>query len=178
MGQDKAALLIQGEPLLARTARTVRAITSEIAIIGPPERAALAPGIPVIPDRWPNAGPLGGIATALHALAGEAVLVVGCDMPFLNVALLRYLIELGETQEAVVVRLDGQVHPLHAVYRKSCLPALEAQLAAGDLRVQGFLARLQVRYVEPPELDRFDPEHRSVFNANTPEEWAQALKLL
>lgn len=178
MGQDKAALLIEGEPLLARTARTVRAVASEIAIIGPPERAALAPGIPMIPDRWPNAGPLGGIATALQALAGEAVLVVGCDMPFLNVALLRYLMELGETQEAVVVRLDGQVHPLHAVYRKSCLPALVEQLAAGDLRVQGFLARLQVRYVEPPELDRFDPKHRSVFNANTPEEWAQALKLL
>ncbi len=178
MGQDKAALLIQGEPLLARTARTARAVAAEIVVVGPPERATLAPGIRVIPDRWPDAGPLGGIATALQALAGEAVLVVGCDMPFLNAALLRYLIELGETQEAVVVRLEGQAHPLHAVYRKSCLPVLERQLAAGDLRTQGFLARLQVRYVEPPELDRFDPEHRSAFNANTPEEWEQALRLL
>ena len=178
MGQDKAALLIEGEPLLARTARTARAVASEIAIIGPPERAVLVPGIQVIADCWPNAGPLGGIATALQELAGEAVLVVGCDMPFLNVELLRYLIELGETQEAVVVRLDGRAHPLHAAYRKSCLPVLEELLVAGDLRAQGFLARLQVRYIEPPELDRFDPEHRSVFNANTPEEWAQALKLL
>jgi molybdopterin-guanine dinucleotide biosynthesis protein A len=80
--------------------------------------------------------------------------------------------------EAVVVRLDGQAHPLHAVYRKSCLPLLEAQLAAGDLRVQSFLSRLNVRYLEAPDLDRFDPEHRSVFNANTPEEWQQALEWL
>jgi molybdopterin-guanine dinucleotide biosynthesis protein A len=189
MGQDKAMLLIHGEPLLARAIRTVRTVTPEVAIIGPPERAALAPGAPVIPDRWPGAGPLGGIATALQALTSEAVLVVGCDMPFLNAALLRYLIELSQgagdvapvsqpTAGAVVVRLEGQAHPLHAVYHKSCLPTLEAQLAAGDLRVQRFLARLQVRYVEPPELDRFDPEHRSAFNANTPEEWEQALRLL
>ncbi len=194
MGQDKAALLVNGEPLLSRTVRIVRTVTPEVAVIGPPERAALVPGVPVLPDRWPNAGPLGGIATAFQALDADAVLVVGCDMPFLNVALLRYLAELaqgggdvapvsppagaGQTCEAVVVRLDGQVHPLHAVYLKRCLPTLEKQLAAGDLRVQRFLARLAVRSVEPPELDRFDPEHRSVFNANTPEEWQEALRLL
>jgi molybdopterin-guanine dinucleotide biosynthesis protein A len=189
MGQDKAALLINGEPLLARTVCVMRAVTPEVAVIGPPERAALAPDVPVFPDRWPNAGPLGGIATALEALACDAALVVGCDMPFLNPVLLRYLIELLQQEweacsagslpaGAVVVRLDGRVHPLHAVYHNSCLPVLEERLAAGDLRVQGFLAGLKVRSVEPPELDRFDPQHRSAFNANTPEEWEEALKLL
>src|SRR5690242_9512250 len=108
MGSDKAALRIQGEPLLQRTARLLATITTDVAIIGPPERAALAPGVPILPDRWPQQGPLGGIATALQALAGEAVLVVGCDMPFLNAALLRYFITLAPEYDAVVARADGE----------------------------------------------------------------------
>ena len=70
-----------------------------------------------------------------------------------------------------------RLHPLHAVYQRRCLPTLEEQLLAGTLRVQQFLARLTVRFVEGAELDRFDPQHLSTFNANTPEEWAQALRL-
>jgi molybdopterin-guanine dinucleotide biosynthesis protein A len=177
MGSDKAALLLQGEPLLLRTVRLLRTITPDIAIIGPPERAALAPDVPILPDRWPQQGPLGGIATALRALTGEAVLVVGCDMPFLNSALLRSLISLAPAYDAVAVRTDGEAHPLHAVYQRRCLPALESQLLAGDLKVQRFLSQLAVRFVEGEELERFDPQHLSTFNANTPEEWAQALQL-
>lgn len=177
MGRDKAALLLAGEPLLLRTVRRLRTVTPDVVIIGPLERAALAPGVPIVPDRWPQQGPLGGIATALQALESEAVLVVGCDMPFLNVALLRYLLSLAFAYDAVVVRADGQAHPLHAVYQKRCLPILEAQLLAGKLQVQRFLARLAVRFVEGEELDRFDPQRLSTFNANTPEEWAEALRL-
>jgi molybdenum cofactor guanylyltransferase len=177
MGSDKAALFIQGEPLLRRTTRLLRAITPDVAIIGPPERAALAPDVPIIPDRWPHQGPLGGIATALQALAGDAVLAVGCDMPFLNATLLRYMVTLAPAHDAVVVRIDGEVHPLHAVYQRRWLPIIEAQLLAGDRQVQHFLARLQAHFVEGPELNHLDPQHLSTFNANTPEEWQHALRL-
>ncbi len=179
MGQDKASLLFDGEPLLLRIVRLMRGVVTNLAVIGPLERATLLPDIPVIPDRWPNCGPLGGIATALHAsLSSQGVVVVGCDMPFLNPVLLRHLITLVSEADAVVVRLDGQKHPLHAVYQQRCLPILEAQLAVGDLRVHQFLTQINVRYVETPELDQFDPTHLSTFNCNTPEEWQQALRLL
>src|SRR5690348_2447794 len=127
MGHDKAALLIDGELLLLRIARQMRSVVPDLAVIGPLERATLMPDIPVIPDRWPNCGPLGGIATALHSLRSrQGVVVVGCDMPFLNPVLLRHLITLISEADAVVVRLDGQIHPLHAVYQQRCLPILAA----------------------------------------------------
>ena len=178
MGSDKAALLINGEPLLRRTVRALHSITADVAIIGPPERTVLVSDVPILPDRWPQQGPLGGIATALWALSGEAVLVVGCDMPFLNLALLRYLIALAPAYDAVVVKAEGVVHPLHAVYQRRCLPALETRLLAGDLQVQRFLSGLAVYVVEGAELDRLDPQHLSTFNANTPQEWEEALRLL
>lgn len=178
MGQDKAGLHIGGEPLLLRVVHVLQALPSEVVIIGPRERAALAPGIPIIADRWPNCGPLGGIASALAACSQESVLVVGCDMPFLNAPLLRYLTELVPGYDAVVVRVDGREHTLHAVYQRRCLPVLEKQLAAGNLRVRDFLKQLEVRFVEGLDLERFDPTHLSVFNVNTPEEWQQALRML
>lgn len=178
MGSDKAALLIQGEPLLLRAVRLLRAVTPDVAVIGPPERAALAPDVPIHPDGWPNQGPLGGIATALQALAGEAVLVVGCDMPFLNLDVLRHLVALLPGHDAVVVRADGEAHPLHAIYHRRCLPAIEAQLRAGNRQVQRLLDQLAVRFVEGAELDRLDPQHLSTFNANTPEEWEKVLQML
>ena len=179
MGHDKATLLINGEPLLLHTAHLMRRVVSNLAIIGPSERAILVPDTPIIPDRWLDCGPLGGIATALQSpLSGEVVVVVGCDMPFLNPVLLHHFISLVSEADAVVAHLDGQVHPLHAFYQRCCLPILEAQLAVGDLRVHQFLTQIKVRYVEAPELDQFDPTRLSTFNSNTPEEWQQALRLL
>ena len=37
-----------------------------------------------------------------------------------------------------------------------------------------FYSRVRVRYVEAEEVDRFDPEHRSFFNINTPDDWLRA----
>lgn len=179
MGTDKAQLIISGEPLVVRITRLMHNVVADLAVIGPMERALPMPDIPCIPDQRPNYGPLGGIATALQwFLSSDGVVIVACDMPFLNPTLLRHLITLATEADAVVARLDGQAHPLHAVYQQRCLPILEAQLAIGDLRVHQFLAKIKVRYVETTELNLFDPTHLSTFNCNTPEEWRHALRLL
>jgi hypothetical protein len=41
-----------------------------------------------------------------------------------------------------------------------------------------FLAEVRVRYIEEVEIAPFDPQRLSFFNANTPEEWQEALRLL
>jgi molybdopterin-guanine dinucleotide biosynthesis protein A len=92
MGQDKAALAIGGQPLLARVVARLQMVTPQVRVIGAVERAALVPGVPVVPDLRPGCGPLGGIYTALRTTSAPYVLVVGCDMPFLNAALLRHLL--------------------------------------------------------------------------------------
>jgi molybdopterin-guanine dinucleotide biosynthesis protein A len=73
---------------------------------------------------------------------------------------------------------ESNLHPTHAVYSKTCLPVMQARLKADDLRLIGFLDAVRVRVVEGEEVDRFDPQHLSFFNANTPEDFAlaQAIK--
>jgi molybdopterin-guanine dinucleotide biosynthesis protein A len=184
MGRDKTALLIGGEPLLRRAIARLRLALAEVIVVGSPACAPLVPETRIVADRWPGRGPLGALATALSAIEAteiEWALLVACDMPFTQPALLRALARLALTTPQVdVVALRGPrgVEPLHAVYHRRCLPLALARLAGDDASLRGLLAALRVREVAPDEARRFDSAGRSAFNANTPEEWRRALRLV
>lgn len=180
MGRDKAALLIGGEPLLRRAVGRLRLALAEVIIVGTPALTTLAPGTRVIADEWPGRGPLAALATALRASDSAWALLVACDMPFTQPALLRALARLAlTTPEADVIVLRGArgIEPLHAVYHLACLPLALARLASADASLRGLLAEARVREMAPAEVASLDPEGRSTFNANTPEEWRRALRL-
>jgi len=82
----------------------------------------------VVTDIYPGRGALGGIYTGLAASSSQYNLVVACDMPFLNQALLRYMMGISAGFDLVVPRLGDMVEPLHAVYSKSCLVPIERML--------------------------------------------------
>jgi len=125
------------------------------------------PRFRIVTDTYPGKGPLGGIYTGLAASDSLHNLVVACDMPFLNQALLRYMIQLSAGFDLVVPRVGELVEPLHAVYSKSCLAPIEWLLDQGELRVRALFDLVKVRYVEVDEIDSFDPKHLSFFNINT-----------
>ncbi len=89
--------------------------------------------------------------------------------------------EAGARREPAQAGAGGEAwerEPLHALYRRSCLAAVEARLAAGQRRLVAFLPDVRVRDVFPPEIRPLDPSFLSFLNVNTPEDWEQALKLL
>lgn len=174
LGRDKALLIVDGETLLSRALRIVGKVTSEQLVVGPPERAAQVQSVRVVSDELPGSGPLGGIYTALRAASRDRLLVVACDMPFLNPALLRYLLSLAEGYDVVLPFIEGRGEQLHAVYAQSCIEAVSQQLESGDFKIDRFFSRVRVRRVEESELRRHDPELRSFWNVNTPEDWERA----
>ncbi len=121
----------------------------------------------IVTDAYPGKGPLGGIYTGLAASDSFSNLVVACDMPFLNQALLDYMIQISANFDLVVPRLGNMVEPLHAVYSKGCLAPIECLLKQGNLSIRELFTLVKVRYVEGKEIDRFDPKHLSFFNINT-----------
>jgi molybdopterin-guanine dinucleotide biosynthesis protein A len=121
----------------------------------------------IVTDIYPGKGALGGIYTGLAESSSPYNLVVACDMPFLNQALLRYMMGLAEGFDLVVPRLGELVEPLHAVYAKNLVVHMEGLLKRGVLEVRALFELVRVRYVEASEIDRFDPQHLSFFNINT-----------
>ena len=172
MGRDKAWLdLGDGRPLIRRVVDVVSLVADDVLIVANDDRyRALGPR--VVPDRYPGSGALGGIATGLSAAAHDHVIVVACDMPSLRPEALRLLIEGSEGYDVVVPLVRGEPHPLHALYTKACLPAIETAVAEGRLRVADALAELRVRTIEEAEMRVVDPDLVSVTNLNTPEDLA------
>lgn len=125
------------------------------------------PGLKIVADTYPGKGPMGGIYTGLAASDSFYNLVVAGDMPFLNQALLHYMIQLSADFDLVVPRLGNMIEPLHAVYSKDCLAPIEYLLRQDSLGLRQLFNLVKVRYVEAEEIDRFDPEHLSFFNINT-----------
>jgi molybdopterin-guanine dinucleotide biosynthesis protein A len=176
MGQDKALLSLAGRPLIERVISTVTDLGDELIITtNKPESLAYL-GIRMASDQAPGGGALQGLRTALDAASYPQVLVVACDMPFLNGDLLRHLLDrFEEGVDAVVPRNGGYYEPLHAVYRRrTVLPEVDASLAAKTFRLDSFFPRINILPIEDEELDRFDPQRRSFININTPEDLERA----
>jgi len=195
LGQDKALARIgEGGPTLIEQAVAVlRPLCDEVLLVGGDPVSYAFLGLPVVPDAYPGTGVLGGIYSGLGAATHEHALAVGCDMPFLNPALLRYMVDLPRDYDVLVPRWAREAggagylytpknelaaQTLHAIYGQACRPHMRALLKAGERRIIAFFPQVRVRYVEPEAVARLDPAGRSFFNVNTPAQLRRAEKLL
>ena len=172
MGQDKALLPVGGRPVIQRVLERVSLLSNDVILVtNTPDRYRFCPDCRLTGDIYPNKGSLGGIHSALTAAVYPHCLIVGCDMPFLNVVLLRHLLRLAPGCDVVVPRITDNLETMHAVYAKACLEPIERHLLTDDLRIRSFFDEVHVCIVEREELERFDPLLRSFLNMNTPSDW-------
>lgn len=176
-GADKALVRIvsDGPTLIEQTIATVRSLSDSVAVIGPDRFQELRLEASIHTDDEPGRGPLGGIATALRMLDRPRLLVVACDMPCLSIQLLRWMTERGSDADVLIPRTaDGRWQPMHAIYRRSALPAVEAALKTDSASVRSIFPNLSVEAISEAELRRLDPELSSLFSLNRPEELDRA----
>ena len=174
MGQDKAWIELDGEPLIKRVADVLGELADEVIVVANDPRYESL-GLRVVRDRWPQGGALGGIATGIGAATHDAVLVAACDMPFLSVDVWRVLLGHAGEADVVIPKIGGEYETMHALYTKACVPEMARAIAENRLRVISFFDQVRVLAVEEPELRAADPTLRSFTNVNTPEELASAL---
>lgn len=170
MGTNKAVLDVGGVRLIDGAVATLRGIFREVLIIANDPAPYAGLGLRVVPDLVPEKGSLGGLYTGVAAASYPHAFCMACDMPFANPALIRFLADLAEGQDAVVPRTREGVQPLHAVYGRGCLPVMRRQIEADRLKIDGILEGLRVRYVDEEELRPYDPELLSFWNLNTRDE--------
>lgn len=178
MGQDKAFLEVGGRQVIERVLERVRPLTDDLFISTNEPAKYKAFDLSLVGDVYPGKAALGGLYSVIKAARHPHVLVVACDMPFLNPALLRHLIDLAPTADVVTPLIEPpQPETMHAVYSKNCLGPIETRLQANRLRIIGFFDDVSVRYVERAEVARFDPHFYSFINMNTPEDWQRVRTL-
>ena len=182
LGRDKVQEVVGNRNLLQRVVSRLSSFNNDIVIVTANEKSLPQfigyPGVRIVTDTYPGKGALGGIYTGLAVSNTFYTLVVAGDMPFLNQALLKYMVQVAPGFDLVVPRVGNWVEPLHAVYSKSCLTPIERLLNQGELRVRALFELVKVRYVAANELDVYDPEHLSFFNINTEADLTRAQQLV
>jgi molybdopterin-guanine dinucleotide biosynthesis protein A len=180
MGEDKRYLVVGKQTLLERGLGVLRSVFQEVLVVIAQDNPPLGVDARVVRDLVPDCGSLGGLYTGLTQATAPCIFVVACDMPFLNQAVIAQFTSRRATADIVMAKLAARLHPMHALYGKRCLPALEQMIRARQLKIQEIVshASLRVQYVTEADLLTIDPSGRSFHNVNTPEDLEAARSLL
>ena len=175
LGRDKATLALAGKALALRVAAALAPMVSDCWLITNQPLAHLALGLPLVTDLWPHQGPVGGLVTALFYARTPWVLAAAVDNPFPAPALLRQLAaQAAKTpRPAVVCRSSWGLEPFPGLYSVRLLSQL-IEFLQRDRRPRRFLEICRAQVISEEEARRLDPEGRSFFNLNTPEDVARA----
>ena len=179
MGSPKGLLEIAGKPLLTRVTDSLSMISQDLICVTcrPEEYPFERQRLRFVPDYLgvPQ-GPLSGIMGALAAAHHDLCVAVAVDMPYLDAALLRHLVQLADGFDVVLPIIESdRPECLHAVYRKTCLGPGTQALNDGRRKVTSFFDTVRVRRVTASELCAVDPGLASFENINTPSDLALAL---
>jgi len=186
LGPNKALIPLAGRPLILHVLDRISPVVDETVVVGSADqhdalRGLLGCGARVITDGPGPRSPLAGALSGFEAARGGLSLLLPCDAPFVSGEVAVFLLDACFRRDAVIPRWpNGYIEPLQAVYRTR--PAAEAArkaLEGGGLDMRSMIGRLgRVRYVSTGVLRAIDPDLRTFFNVNTPEDLRRAESLL
>ncbi len=169
LGRDKARVVINGRTLLERTLSLAAGVCSRTYCVG---RNTDFQGINSgwMLDEVPGLGPMGGIVTALKTLDSPC-LVLACDLPLLDRALITRLLEYRETHgkdkylTTFKRRTTGFIEALVSVYEPRSLGLLKTSISRGCYQLSRAIPeeyRCHIHY--GPEEEKY------FYNVNYPQD--------
>jgi molybdopterin-guanine dinucleotide biosynthesis protein A len=178
LGEDKAFIEVGGIRLLDYVYGKCQKLFSEIIIATNQPHQFTEYQATIVVDEIPGAGSSGGLYTGLKRASNDYSFCVGCDMPFLKLELMAYLIEQRSGYDVVIPRTKPGFEPLHALYSKQCIKPMKKLLDKGNLKIYNLLPEVRVRYCDEEELRRIDPSLVSFINVNTKKDLVRIEKML
>ena len=178
-GSNKALFAPDGETLISKAAGLLRSVAREVLVSASQTNAGDYDflGLEIVVDQHPDSGPMGGLETLLQRCTTPWLLVLTCDMPFVDKDTLITMISslTGEPDNALYQsdrphalawqRCDGSISPFPLLIERSALPKLQSRMRTGSLSMKGLLSDLDTYYI-------MSPDTRLLSNINRPEDWA------
>ena len=169
MGEDKGLIPFQGRPMIAHVLETLEKTGLPIKIIAN-NKAYEQFRYPVVSDVVQEKGPLGGLLTAYKNTLANQILVMSCDMPFIQEEIILKLVGEAGKQNIVIYQDEGRIYPLPGIYPVDLRGEVEDRIAAKRLKMQDFIS--ENRHTLVPSGDG----KNTLFfrNINTPEDLKEA----
>ena len=178
-GQNKAFIRLGGQRILDRLLDVYARLFDQIVLVTNDATAYMDVDALIVSDHYDGRSSLNGLHAGLFAAAHDHAFFTACDTPFVQEALVRFLLtRIGRKADILIPATTAGYEPMFAVYHKSCLPAMAWQLEHDRLKIQGLFRKLRVQTVAEADLRAIDPDLISFFNVNTPGDLQTAEALL
>lgn len=174
---NKAFAEVGGKPVIQIIIDKLQPLFQEIIIISNEPQLFTSFGLPIFQDIYPYLGPVGGIHSALVNASYDRMFILGCDMPFMNMKLIEYMLSNISTYDSVVPEIDSYLQPLAAVYNRSCLPVFTECVEHDKLKLVRIFSELNTLVLNEDELQKFGNVREMFFNVNDPVALAEAQKM-
>jgi len=176
-GAEKANLPFGQSTLLEAVVNILREIReeispeSEIMVVKKPWSKVNVEGVKIIDDPLDRDGALIGVRTALNASA-DRCFIFACDTPFLSRKLIHKMLGINDTYDALVPIHKKGIEPLHAIYSKGCLKAIDLCIEMKSPSIHSMLKHVNTKFIRAEQF--CDPEIAFI-NINTMEDYKRAL---
>ena len=171
-GKNKAFLKINDKTIIEDIIEKLNLLFNEIIIVSntPDDYNNFLKGIKIVTDLVENKGPLGGIYTGLCQISTQVAFIVSCDMPFLNIDLIKnQILDFGKNRYDIFIpRINNNIEPLHSIYKKSILKKLGNHLETSKkTSVRDFFSLVNSGYFDIEDSLR---NQKAFTNINTAED--------
>jgi len=171
LGRPKGNLVVAGTTFAQRAASALWPYCSTVLVSVTPGGRNPVPECAAVEDAPPaGRGPLAGLDAAFCATATADLLVLACDYPRIDAALVRRLVTFAADDEDDVVLLTdagGRDHPLVAIWKRRTHAVIRDALERSAYKVRSLLPDLAVRRLGPEAFPGVDLD-AALFNVNWP----------
>jgi molybdopterin-guanine dinucleotide biosynthesis protein A len=178
-GTEKALLRVGGKRILDRIYTIYRELFEEIILVSNHPEKFLEWDLLIVSDLFPIRSSLTGIHAGLFYSSNPYAFISACDTPFLKKEMVESVINRIEAQiDIVMPETSAGFEPLCAAYSKRCLEAAQNHLEREKLKITKTFRKSRIKTISEKVLRKIDPELRSFFNINTPEDLARAEEMI
>lgn len=163
---NKAFAEVSGQPVINIIANKFAGLFDETMIISNEPELFEYLGLQVYADIYPHMGPVSGIHSGLYHARNNEIFILGCDMPFINMQLVEYMVTNMGDYDSVIPKIDSYLQPLAAVYNRRWLPVLTACLQEDKVKLIRIFEAMNALVLERDELERFGIVEEIFLNVN------------
>jgi molybdenum cofactor guanylyltransferase len=148
MGKDKGLVELDGKPMIVHVINAIQSLVGQINISTNNNYEYSRFGYPILEDVFPLAGPISGLYSCLYHSKNDYVLIVACDMPYINEGLIEYLIsESDDSSDIIVPSHLGFIEPLCAIYNKRILSLVKQRILSHNRRMLDLLSQCKTKII-------------------------------
>ena len=174
MGKDKAMINYHGIPQFNYLFQLLQPFCEKVFLSCRQEQSIhFGEQYPVIIDLYEGIGPMNGLLSFFEKYGSRACLVIACDMPLIDEAIIQLLIQNRQSDKIATAFMTkkGFPEPLLTIWEPDSYPALKTAFKDNNYSLRDILQNNDCRLIKTND-------EKKLLNINKPDELEAILKTL